>query len=38
LRGEFGDGDVIHVDADAAKRDFAFSKGAPVRERELVEK
>ena len=35
LRGEFGDGDVIHVDADGAKRDFTFSKGAPA-EAEMV--
>jgi ATP-dependent Clp protease ATP-binding subunit ClpB len=37
LRGQYGDGDVIHVDADPAKHDFTFTKGAPVAEGELVE-
>jgi ATP-dependent Clp protease ATP-binding subunit ClpB len=35
LRGEFGDGETIHVDVDAAKGAFTFNKGAPV-EGELV--
>jgi ATP-dependent Clp protease ATP-binding subunit ClpB len=35
LRGEFGDGDTIHVDVDAAKGAFTFNKGAAVEE-ELV--
>jgi len=40
LRGQYGDGDAIHVDADGAKHDFTFTKGAKsaeVAEGELVE-
>ena len=40
LRGQYGDGDAIHVDADGAKHDFTFTKGAPgaeVAEGELIE-
>jgi hypothetical protein len=36
LRGQYGEGDVIHVDVDPVKHDFSFSKGAGV-EGELVE-
>jgi ATP-dependent Clp protease ATP-binding subunit ClpB len=35
LRGQYGEGDVIHVDVDAVKHDFVFTKGAGV-EPELV--
>jgi ATP-dependent Clp protease ATP-binding subunit ClpB len=35
LRGEFGEGDTIHVDVDGAKGTFTFNKGAAVEE-ELV--
>jgi ATP-dependent Clp protease ATP-binding subunit ClpB len=37
LRGEYGDGETIRVDADPAKHDFTFAKGAQVVEGELVE-
>jgi ATP-dependent Clp protease ATP-binding subunit ClpB len=36
LAGEFGEGDVIHIDIDPAKHDFTFGKGAEVVEGELV--
>ena len=36
LSGEFGDGDTIKVDADAARHGFAFTKGHAVVEGELV--
>jgi ATP-dependent Clp protease ATP-binding subunit ClpB len=35
LKGEFGDGEVIHVDASPASREFTFGKGAPA-EAEVV--
>ena len=36
LRGEFAEGDTIHVDVDSARRDFTFEKGVEVVEGELV--
>jgi ATP-dependent Clp protease ATP-binding subunit ClpB len=36
LRGEFAEGDTIHIGVDAAKHDFTFEKGAEVAEGELV--
>jgi ATP-dependent Clp protease ATP-binding subunit ClpB len=36
LRGEFGEGDTIHIDADVARHDFTFGKSAKVAEAELV--
>jgi ATP-dependent Clp protease ATP-binding subunit ClpB len=36
LRGEFGDGDVIRIDADDIKHDFTFEKGRVEVEAELV--
>ncbi len=36
LRGEFGDGDTITIDADAHRHDFSFKKGHEVVEGELV--
>jgi ATP-dependent Clp protease ATP-binding subunit ClpB len=36
LRGDYGDGDTIHVTVDRGKQDFKFEKGARVPEGELV--
>ncbi len=36
LRGDYGDGDTIHVTADRAKQEFKFEKGPKVVEGELV--
>jgi ATP-dependent Clp protease ATP-binding subunit ClpB len=36
LRGQYGEGDTIHVDVDAARHDFTFGKGAEVVEGELA--
>ena len=36
LRGEFAEGDTIHIDVDSARHDFTFEKGAEVVEGELV--
>jgi ATP-dependent Clp protease ATP-binding subunit ClpA len=36
LRGEFGDGDTIEIDADSRRHDFSFAKGHEVVEGELV--
>jgi ATP-dependent Clp protease ATP-binding subunit ClpB len=36
LAGEFAEGDTIHVDVDAARHDFTFSKTREVVEAELV--
>ena len=36
LRGEFAEGETIHVDVDSAKHDFTFAKGPEVLEAELV--
>jgi len=36
LRGEFGEGDTIRIDVDAARHDFVFDKGREVVEAELV--
>src|SRR5690606_7205199 len=37
LKGEFGDGDTIRVDAVPSRRDFTFTRTAEVVEGELVE-
>jgi ATP-dependent Clp protease ATP-binding subunit ClpB len=36
LRGDFEDGDVIHVSVNSSKHDFTFEKKSPVLEGELV--
>ncbi|HEX8914357.1 MAG TPA: ATP-dependent chaperone ClpB [Humisphaera sp.] len=36
LRGEFGEGTTVRIDADPTKQDFTFAKGAEVVEGELV--
>ena len=36
LKGEFGEGETITVDADAGKKDFTFGKGRETIEAELV--
>ena len=36
LRGEFGDGDTIEIDADPARHDFTFVKAGEVEAAELV--
>jgi len=36
LRGEYAEGDTIHVDVDPSKHDFTFTKGPQVLEGELV--
>jgi len=36
LRGEFAEGDTIHVDVDPAKREFTFERGSERVEAELM--
>jgi ATP-dependent Clp protease ATP-binding subunit ClpB len=36
LRGEFGEGDTIHIDVDAARHDFTFGKASEAVEAEVV--
>jgi ATP-dependent Clp protease ATP-binding subunit ClpB len=37
LRGDFGEGDTVRIDADPARHDFKFDKGSEPVEAELVE-
>jgi ATP-dependent Clp protease ATP-binding subunit ClpB len=36
LRGDYGDGDTIHVSVDSARQDFKFDKGVKARKDELI--